>query len=102
MEQDKLHSPVAEYDRSQGCAIVGGVVYRNNGGRDLQGRFLFADFCSGRIWGLKRPQPIYDKMWQAELVAEAGVPISSLGEDEKGNVYATGYQDGVLYLLEEK
>lgn len=102
MEQDKLHSPVAEYERSQGCAIVGGVVYRNNGGRDLQGRFLFADFCSGRIWGLKRPQPIYDKMWQAELVAEAGVPISSIGEDEKGNVYATGYQDGVLYLLEEK
>ena len=102
MVEVKLHSPVAEYERSQGCAIVGGVVYRASGSRDLQGLFLFADFCSGRIWGLKRPQPIYNKMWHAELVAEAGVPISSLGEDEKGYVYATGYQDGVLYLLEEK
>lgn len=102
MVEDELHSPVAEYDRSQGCAIVGGVVHRASGSRNLQGLFLFADFCSGRIWGLKRPQPIYDKMWQAELVAEAGVPISSIGEDEKGNVYATGYQDGVLYLLEQK
>jgi len=101
MVEDMLHSPVAEYERSQGCAIVGGVVYRNNGSRDLQGLFLFADFCSGRIWGLKRPQPVYDRMWQAELVAEAGVPISSIGEDERGNVYATGYQDGILYLLEE-
>ena len=98
----ELHSPVAEYERSQGCAIVGGIVYRTDGRRDLQGLYLFADFCSGRIWGLKRPQPVYDKMWQAALVAEAGVPISSLGEDERGNVYVTGYQDGTLYLLKER
>lgn len=97
-----LQSPVAEYDRSQGCAVVGGVVYRGKFNRDMKGLFLFADFCSGRIWGLKRPEPIYNKEWKSMLLAKAPVPVSSVGEDEEGNVYVTGYQDGALYLLEEK
>ena len=47
---DGLKAPVAEYDHSQGCAIVGGAVYRGSESADLLGLFLFADFCNGRIW----------------------------------------------------
>ena len=39
--------PVAEYDNSQGCAIVGGAVYRGTKVSRMQGVFLYADFCSG-------------------------------------------------------
>ena len=48
---DGLTLPVAVYDHSQGCAIVGGAVYRGNKHAQLQGAFLYADFCSGRILG---------------------------------------------------
>jgi glucose/arabinose dehydrogenase len=41
--------PVAEYTHSLGCSITGGYVYRGSH-RDLQGLYVFGDFCSGRIW----------------------------------------------------
>ena len=40
-------SPVAEFDHTRGCAIVGGAVYRGNEFPELNGRFIFADFCRG-------------------------------------------------------
>ena len=99
---DGLKAPVAEYDHSQGCAIVGGAVFRRSGSADLLGLFLFADFCNGRIWGLKRPGSDSQNLWQTTLLANASVPISSVGEDEEGNVYVTGYQDGAVYMLVER
>lgn len=98
-----LVSPVVEYDHVYSCAIVGGAVYRGSDFPELQGIFFYGDFCSGRIWGLKRSgsvstQSVYDG-WQSTLPLNARVPISSVGEDEEGNVYVTGYQDGALYLI---
>ena len=98
--------PVAEYDRSQGCAIVGGAVYRGTRIPGMRGLFIYADFCTGRIWGLKHSDADLNRNvqygWHSTLLAKAAVPISSIGEDEDGNVYATGYQDGVIYMLTEQ
>ena len=91
--------PVAEYNHELGCAIVGGAVYRGPGLPTLQGVFLFADFCRGQIWGLKGgPQ---DK-WQSPLLINASVPISAIGEDQEGNVFVIGYQDGVISMITEE
>ncbi len=79
-----------------------GAVYRRSGSPDLQGLFLFADSCHGRIWGLKPPQLDSQNVWQIQLLADPSVPISSVGKDEDGNIFATGYQDGVLYRLADE
>ena len=97
-----LTSPVAEYARWQGCAIVGGVVYRGAKESRLQGVFLYADFCSGRIWGLQRPDAGFQDGWQSSLLLNASGPLSSVGEDEEGNVYVTGYQDGTILMITER
>ena len=108
-----LTSPVAEYEHVQGCAIVGGVVYRGTKYPLLQGSFIHADFCSGRIWELRRsdagalPDPRssiedFQDRWQSTLLLNASVPVSSIGEDEGGNVYITGYQDGVISMITER
>ncbi len=99
--------PVAEYDHSRGCAIVGGVVYRGSELPQLKGRFIFADFCRGDIWSLEKFHPAEgdlanqesQRKWQSELVLNAAVPVSSIGEDEEGNLYVTGYQNGAVYLI---
>ena len=92
-------SPVAEYNHDIGCAIVGGAVYRGPGLPDLQGVFLYADFCRGQVWGLKGgPRD----EWNSQLLVNAAVPISGIGEDQEGNVYVLGYQTGVLSVIEEK
>jgi len=98
-----LVSPVVEYDHVYSCAIVGGAVYRGSDYPALQGVFFYGDFCSGRVWGLKRSEDdarrsIYDG-WLSTLPVNARVPVSSVGEDEEGNLYVTGYQDGALYLI---
>ncbi len=98
-----LISPVVEYDHVYSCAIVGGAVYRGEDYPELEGVFFYGDFCSGRVWGLKRSQAdstgsIYDG-WLSSLPVNARVPVSGVGEDEEGNVYVTGYQDGALYMI---
>ena len=103
---DGLTLPVAEYDHSQGCAIVGGAVYRGSRHASLHGHFLFADFCRGYIWGLKRIDEDSTEHapggWQSALLTNAGFPVSSIGEDQGGNVYAAGYQNGTIYLITER
>ncbi len=98
---EDLTLPVAEYDHSQGCAIVGGVVYRGTKVPRLQGVFLYADFCSGRIWGLSGSGADGQDAWQNTLLINASVPVSSIGEDEEGNVYVVGYQDGSISIITE-
>ncbi len=99
---DGLIPPVAEYDHSQGCAVMGGVVYRGTAFPHMKGSFLFSDFCRGKIWRLKRPEPDSQDVWQSDLVLSAAIPISSIGEDEEGNVYVASYADGVIYMLAER
>ena len=44
-----LIDPVAEYDRDEGLAIIGGFVYRGSQIPALEGRYVFGDF--GRFDG---------------------------------------------------
>ena len=99
---ESLTLPVAEYDHSQGCAISGGAVYRGPGSTLLQGLFIFADFCSGRIWGLKQPDPARKSGWQSSLLTNVPISISSIGQDEVGNLYVTSFDDGLIYQLTER
>lgn len=92
-----LVAPVAEYDHSLGCAVTGGYVYRGDQHRQMQGVYFFADYCSGRIWGLRRQ----DEVWQTLLLFDAPFPIASFGEDQAGEIYVTDFPNGVIYWLTE-
>ena len=48
----KLRMPVAEYSHSEGCSITGGYVYRGPKISGLSGRYVYADYCSGKMWTL--------------------------------------------------
>lgn len=91
--------PVAEYGRSEGCSVTGGYVYRGSAYPDLRGIYLFGDFCSGRVFGL-RPSSGDGAGFVRETLAETGLPIASFGEDQAGNVYLVGYH-GTVYLLSD-
>ena len=96
--RDNLQAPVAEYDHSLGCSITGGYVYRGQRVRELEGVYLYADFCSGRIWGLRHDGAAVTV--QGEL-AKAPFEISSFGEDAEGEVYVVGFDGGIYTFAAE-
>jgi hypothetical protein len=86
---------VAEYDHGQGCSITGGFVYRGTAYPRMQGVYLYADFCSGRFWGLKRD----GAAWQNALLLTEPHTVSSFGEDEAGNLFIADLSGGAIYEI---
>ena len=88
--------PVAEYDHRDGCSITGGYVYRGQSEPTLIGSYLFADFCSGRIWTSIRSE---GGAWITVERLTTGLSISSFGEDESGEIYFTDLRSGEIYRI---
>lgn len=86
-----LMMPVAEYEHQGHCSITGGYVYRGSQFPALQGVYLYADFCSGVIWGAWRDAQ-GEQVVVELLDSEHG--ISSFGEDEAGELYITDLNNG--------
>jgi glucose/arabinose dehydrogenase len=95
-DKSGLTMPVAEYDHAKGCSITGGMVYRGNEFPGLQGIYFSSDYCSGRIWGLRRG----NNQWQVRELLGTGHAVSTFGEDEEGNVYVADHRTGGLYRIE--
>lgn len=53
-EPENHTPPVHEYGRDDlACSVTGGYVYRGEKIPDLQGQYLFSDYCDGTVRGLK-------------------------------------------------
>lgn len=93
--QQGMTLPVAEYSHAEGgCSVTGGYVYRGSM-PEWNGIYLYGDYCSGKIWGLIPS----NGQWQSQLLFEAGVTITSFGEDEAGELYLTSDNGGVYILV---
>jgi hypothetical protein len=84
--------PILEYDHGLGCSITGGYRYRG-GDPTLYGKYIYGDFCSGRIWSANENSG----SWASTLELDTGVMISSFGEDDAGELYVADYGGGRLY-----
>ncbi len=93
--KDDFVQPVASYDHGLGCSITGGYVYRGQAQPALVGSYLFADYCSGRVWTLDR---VGADAWRMTERAKLDVRITSFGEDQHGELYATG-DGGAVYRI---
>jgi glucose/arabinose dehydrogenase len=88
--------PVVEYTHAAGCSVTGGYVYRGTKARSLYGRYVFADYCSGRIWTVPKggASPI-----PKSLLMDTALSISSFGEDQQGELYLVDH-GGSIYRFE--
>jgi hypothetical protein len=67
-----------------GVSVTGGYVYRGKSIPQLQGWYIYGDYGSGRIWGLKYEDGIVTG--DVEFMKINGQP-ASFGEDLEGEVY---------------
>lgn len=95
-DQTGLEPPIAEYATGQdGCSVTGGFVYRGSRIPALVGRYVFGDYCSGRIWMLTETR---GNRWSMAQTLGTGLRISSFGEDQAGELYVVDHA-GAVYQL---
>jgi glucose/arabinose dehydrogenase len=92
-----LEQPAVEYGHSQGCSITGGFVYRGTMWPRLVGIYLYGDFCSGRVWGLRRS----GGGWESRELADTGLAISAFGIDQGGSLYVLDHDTGRVYAIND-
>ncbi|MFI8437300.1 PQQ-dependent sugar dehydrogenase [Streptomyces sp. NPDC079020] len=79
--------PVHEYDRNGlGCSVTGGYVYRGDAIPDLEGQYVFSDYCDGTIRALQ--------IENGEVTGE-----SDLGVNGGEVISFVQGGDGALYVL---
>jgi glucose/arabinose dehydrogenase len=78
--------PITEYGHDLGCSVTGGFVYRGEDFPELQGAYLFGDYCSGHVWGIDAAAggPV-----EPTLLMSTDRALSSFGLDEDGELYIT-------------
>jgi len=95
-----LTLPAAAYGRAGGnCSITGGYVYRGLASPSLVGAYLFADYCSGTVWGLDAHAAIANGQAEITELTSSGISPVSFGEDEAGEVYLVGQGGEILRVV---
>jgi glucose/arabinose dehydrogenase len=111
MEGDQCHNlldcdpeaydlPTHSYDSvSPHCGVVGGYVYRGTAIPELEGVYLFSDFCSGFIWGIDADAVGRGEIALAHQLLDAPQRFTSFGEGENGELFLVAL-DGSIYRIE--
>ena len=76
------------------CSITGGYVYRGPGLPSLRGYYLYADYCSGRIWRRRATGGRPSEMGISRKVTN----ISSFGQGSGGGLYVISL-NGSIYRI---
>jgi len=93
-----LTAPVYDYDHGQGCAIIGGYVYRGAAIPELEGSYLFSDLCSGWLRSLLIASGVVN-VRQAPNV-NVGTPLS-FGQDGFGEIYVLTNDNRALRIVRQ-
>jgi hypothetical protein len=80
-----LTLPTVEYMHTDGCAVVGGYLYRGAVIPELDGHYFYADYCAGwlRSFRVTAEGAVDHRLW-TEISAPRTV---SFGRDGAGEVY---------------
>lgn len=97
-DESGLLLPVHQYTHADGVSVTGGFVYRGKAIPELQGKYIYADYVSGKVWALEvneRGEKVSNT-----LLLTSGFPISSFGQDHDKELLLLSYgSEGKLYRL---
>jgi glucose/arabinose dehydrogenase len=93
-------APTVEHPHSEARSLTGGVVYHGQHYPELRGAYIYGDYSTGKIWGVKHDgQKI---LWHREL-ADTTLQITGFGTDSHGELLVVdmrGNGEGGFYTLE--
>jgi glucose/arabinose dehydrogenase len=96
---DGLRPPIHEYSHNVGNVVTGGYVYRGSAVPDLVETYVFTDFGSRELWGLKQDET---GNWKRSVLFQSGnqLNIAPFGESDAGELFAVDLVSGTLFRIE--
>ena len=94
-----LVPPTIEHSHAEFRSLTGGVVYHGDELPELEGAYIYGDYSSGRIWGMKHDgeRPV----WHREL-ADTALSISAFHVDRHGVLLVVDHLGGIYRLVPAK
>jgi len=87
--------PIYEYSHAEGISITGGYVYRGLILTSLMGKYIYADYGTGKIWALEYSE---ETVIKNSLLVDSSLSIPSFGVDSNDELYICAF-DGLIYKL---
>ena len=94
---DPILPPFAEHSHSEARSLTGGRVYRGRRFPDLVGAYVYGDWSTGRVWGIKVEGT--KTVWH-KLLVDTPFNITGFGTDHAGELYIIDHTAGMFYGLE--
>ena len=99
-DRSGITPPRLEIDRSYGCAVIGGYVYRGRAIPALRGWYLFSNYCGGRIHAIPATVAAGEAVDPVPLLWEGGPDaVVSFAEDAAGELYVVSYEGARIYRV---
>ena len=76
------------------CSITGGYVYRGASMPELDGWYVYGDFCSGRVWALDTSDEVSDPV----VLMDSGKQISSFAQDTDDELYLVTFGRAIFQI----
>ena len=92
-----ITKPMAEHSHSEMRSLTGGIVYRGSKYPDLDGAFIYGDWSTGRIWGVKS-EDHKNPTWHKEL-ARTTLQIGGFHETADGEILVMDQGSTAIYKL---
>jgi hypothetical protein len=96
--QGGMVMPIHVYGHDIGCSITGGVVYRGAALPALQGRYFFADYCTGVIEALRYEGGEATALVNTEDDLGSIGTVTSFGTDAEGELLVVT-DDGLVFRM---
>lgn len=91
--------PMVTYSHRDGCAVIGGPVYRGQAIPELYGHFVYADWCRGWVRSLRYEEGVVtDETDWSDDIGDVG-RIVAVGSDGFGELYV-GTDAGIVYRID--
>ena len=94
---DGALDPLFVYDHNDGrCSVSGGAIARSESVPDLEGWYVFGDYCTGQIWALDPTVPASEPR-VIEIARLAGIAAIAHGPD--GDLYGVSNAGTVARII---
>jgi glucose/arabinose dehydrogenase len=103
VKKRKTVLPALAYPHGPGCSVTGGYVVRDPRlarlqGREVVGRYMFGDYCTGKISIVRPPLNKGGKPGRDHRTGLKVARLTSFGEDRAGHIYALS-QNGPVFRI---